>query len=56
MKRPATVNKTKAATKELNMPKIPVRKQDPSVHTATVKTSIEGVSNIKQNQNVQQGN
>ncbi|XP_044506745.1 uncharacterized protein LOC123226292 [Mangifera indica] len=36
------------------MPKIPVRKQDPSVHTATVKTIIEGVSNIKQNQNVQQ--
>ncbi|KAJ0084261.1 hypothetical protein Patl1_30785 [Pistacia atlantica] len=50
---PANVSTTKAATKELSVSKIPIRKPDPSAHPATIISTIPGVSNLKRNQNVQ---
>ncbi|KAK2643268.1 hypothetical protein Ddye_025031 [Dipteronia dyeriana] len=50
LKRPANLNPSKAATKELKVSKVPVPKPDASVISATAQSTILCTSSSKQNQ------
>lgn len=47
---------TKSTNKESKVSKVPARKLDTSVHSATAKNNIPGASNMKRNQISQPGN
>ncbi|KAH9700869.1 hypothetical protein KPL71_024811 [Citrus sinensis] len=48
--RPANANTTKSTNKESKVSKVPARKLDTSVHSATAKNNIPVASNMKRNQ------